>query len=734
MELESLEINGHEFVNPSPLPGVLLFEGTALDKRTGGDPSELSFSVAWEDGCEAVVGLGYVGSCYVGRGTVPGLAVELTADSELEFAGRIASQKIRRIAPGRYHKELSCHDKTWVLDRTFLGSSVHTSLTDSQIIEQIFAALPSVDISEIETIGTIDTIDLSSLSLRDAMERISERTGAEWYLTPDMVLVYRDPANASNSFGLSESPDDVSTFALLLDGTEVTEEAADQANSVTAKNIPYEETAQSDVSVSASSDDGQVSKQYAAYPPSSGSATVDTSATNMQARNRFIAATPGSITPTTTGTSDGHVGRVGASFPPDAGTNIQSDAATTATAQCSFNGLSYLWYNILLRFDTSAIPDTATITSATLSFFGLTTNSNSASLKIGYYAWSPSMSGSADYSSLPDDSALAATTLASLSTGNNTLNLQGLSNISKTGYTGLRFYVYTAATPTGINSLLINTGEAGSNVPTLTVNYSDGGTDYQTVVALVRFDTSSLPDTAEIRSASLVLNIEAKEDADSAQLGVEYHASSNWPIDSGDWTSTPANSAGGYTNLSSISVGQLSIPLSDVDANINKTGYTGIRLHIKCASTPTGDNRLDISSKDHATASLRPVLQITYAEVPLIEGSASDQASIDVYTEMQDTVIDGRIKSVGEAELRASVEVERRAWPRRTATVSFFKDGCRPAAMLYIESPSTGTYGQLPVRSISARWQSLDLVKYTAQLGFRKPSLERLLRKINRVA
>lgn len=730
MQIDSLLIGGNEYVEEHP--GVLLFDGTEVSLYGGGESATARLGVRWTDGDECVVGLGVCGSCYVGRGTVPGLAVELTAGGTLQFSGTVARVRTERMGPSDYRKELDCQDYMRLLDSRVIGSAVFTSQTDKQIIDYLFATyLPTVDTDEVEEIMTINSIDLSSLTLRSAMERISAITLADWFMSTEPALVYRDPGAASIAFGVSESPDGVSTFGALQNGVDHEEDFTSPANSVVAQNIAFEETQTDQYVPSAGSDDGHVYKEHTAFPPDSGSAVVDTSGSTMTARRQFVTASPGqSQGESAASADDGYTQKTAAAYPPDSGSVFTSDSSATFLVPRSYSPGAYTVGVGLLRFDTSAIPDDAEILSVELRLYvSGKTDTNGAQLGIEWYNWSPSI-GSGHYTSTTSNSASGYTNFSSLSFGTNNITLTGgSSGINKTGYTGLRLHTKVSGTPTGTNLLTVAAYDGGSNRPRLTVNYQTGGTTYRLSVACVRFDTSALPDSAVVRSATLKLYVANKADANGASVGVEWYTGA-FPIDSGDYTSTASNSASGYTSLTSISSGAwLSFNLTNPDSNISKTSYTAFRVHVSTPGTPTGDNRLDFNTSEHA--SLDPILEITWTETPLISGSASDLASQAVYGLLEGIVIDSRIKSTEEATLRAQAEVTQRAWPRKLGKVEFHQDGAEVSKLLFVDCPSVNLVGQLAVRSLKMRWETQTLTRYAAEVGERKKRLVDLLRQLS---
>jgi hypothetical protein len=125
-----------------------------------------------------------------------------------------------------------------------------------------------------------------------------------------------------------------------------------------------------------------------------------------------------------------------------------------------------------------------------------------------------------------------------------------------------------------------------------------GATAFTVTVALIRFDTASIPDNATIIGAKLILNLidgGVYTVADARALCAEWY-DAGAATDAGDFTTTAGVTAHGGTLLSSIAsvIGEVSLSLTNL-ASINKTGVTGIRLHITGAA-PTGNNRVHVAA------------------------------------------------------------------------------------------------------------------------------------------
>lgn len=158
------------------------------------------------------------------------------------------------------------------------------------------------------------------------------------------------------------------------------------------------------------------------------------------------------------GADDQEVQKNGGSYPPP-GSVLRSTADTTAYAERTSTG-SYYIRNILLRFDTSPIPDAAAVSAATLRLYVVkVTNQNIRSLRGEYYAWSGSLDTDYEADATAGTTAFEPVALASI-TGysDHDFPLTNLSFVSKTGYTSVRLHV-TGGQPAGTNAVQIATYE-----------------------------------------------------------------------------------------------------------------------------------------------------------------------------------------------------------------------------------------------------------------------------------
>ena len=320
----------------------------------------------------------------------------------------------------------------------------------------------------------------------------------------------------------------------------------------------------------------------------------------------------------------------------------------------------------LLRFDTSTIPAGATITSASLRLYVTGRSSVDARTLVAEWdndaAWPLNAS---DYTATPANTASTGTPISSLSpNAYNTLTLQNLGSISRTGTTTIRLHI-DGGQPTGENNVSIAAFEAGTATaaqlvldytppppppPSGTFTVAAGGDDgdvnvndmavkggypptgtpqpwatgsffgvrragplfggYEVRTGLLRFDTSTIPAGATITSASLRLYVTGRSSVDARTLVAEWDNGAAWPLNASDYTATPANTASTGTPISSLSPNAYNTLTLQNLGSISRTGTTTIRLHID-GGQPTGENNVSIAAFEAGTATAAQLV-LTY--------------------------------------------------------------------------------------------------------------------------
>ena len=199
------------------------------------------------------------------------------------------------------------------------------------------------------------------------------------------------------------------------------------------------------------------------------------SATSAQTAVVVAGSSSGSMTfSVAAGGDDGDVTVSGASYPPSGSPGVNA-AGGYFTAGRRFAFGSYYVNVPSLRFDTSALPDGATITSATLKVYVIKkVDGDSRNLMAEWYPGSSWPIDASDYSLNSSGSALAGSGVPSLTVGAvNSFALSGVSSVSTTGWTALRLHL-SGGQPAGDNYVQMAAFENANPEAQLVVTYSEG--------------------------------------------------------------------------------------------------------------------------------------------------------------------------------------------------------------------------------------------------------------------
>ena len=176
--------------------------------------------------------------------------------------------------------------------------------------------------------------------------------------------------------------------------------------------------------------------------------------------------------------SDGQASVTDLTTWPPISTPASSDTGTAQTLAKNWTGTQYVARVLLFRWDTSSIPDAATITDVKFKFYctsRLTVDGASFTLGAKWFnTWDGTAAGEYEFAPAPSD-ALSGVALSTItSNAENTLTLLGPSQVNKSGNTGLKLFLEGASTPLGNNSITVRTLDdttTTADEPRLVVTY-----------------------------------------------------------------------------------------------------------------------------------------------------------------------------------------------------------------------------------------------------------------------
>jgi glycosidase len=201
---------------------------------------------------------------------------------------------------------------------------------------------------------------------------------------------------------------------------------------------------------------------------------------NLAAWGYRVLSRQGTLPPTTqtatfsiaAGTHDQQVLRSGTLYPPNAGTFSRQATGTTVEASNNYQGSGgYYVRNALLRWDTSSIPDNATIKKATLRFWCTVRDpSDARNFVAEYRGWDGT--SQTDWSGTPPAAPIFQAPVSNITSGAwNSVAFTDLGGISKTGWTLIRCHI-SGGIPTDHNYVVISSFENTAPEPQLIVEYT----------------------------------------------------------------------------------------------------------------------------------------------------------------------------------------------------------------------------------------------------------------------
>lgn len=165
--------------------------------------------------------------------------IRQSVTNALLFAGTISKMEPTRLqVPADMVYTCSCQDYTTLLDTAVVLGDVYTNETDANILIDLLATYcPDISADFVSTVATIAGISFDYITMREAISKLAECSGAVWYVDANKKLHYYDPTTNPASFSLSDVPDYVTSFPYRLNPP-YTVDFSTPANRVTVIGAP----------------------------------------------------------------------------------------------------------------------------------------------------------------------------------------------------------------------------------------------------------------------------------------------------------------------------------------------------------------------------------------------------------------------------------------------------------------------------------------------------------------
>ena len=615
------------------------------------------------------------------------------------FGGYVATIETAKVAGAIVTYAVTCQDYSILLERCVITSAEsYTAQSDETILDDIFSTYCSaISTTPVTSVTASVTIEFpAGTTVRQAVEKIVEKTGAIWWITTGKALEYGDSADVDDA-----------PFELLEDAVTI---------------YDYD---------GAAAIDGAFTKFRSSYNSSTGFLSEDLTASNshglarVDTQNLQIGTRYTIIVEAKGGTRDWLAIVHEANGWGDIAWFDVSNGALGTQYGWTYKRIEEIddgWYRCYLSTVMDATGDQLNIYLDNADDNPINYNGDGSS---GLYIRRVTIMQGAPFRLDSFSHSLDGSRMA------NDVTVHGAGGSTSTvaehlGATGDDGHIYnsdpsTWPVPAGGQTVdTIGKVEVFSGWDTSTSQYVHR-------VGLWRFDTSGISSTAVIQSATLRIYVTGLTyDTADWDIGLEYYANSNWPIDWVDWTTTPDNSAFGYGRPAAAIPGWMEIPLTAPDTNISRSTYTGVRIHLRYsgAGSPGGLS----SFVAHGYGDTNPAqLEITYYE-PIV-GSDSDATSIATYGTLKRAIFDSSITSVAEANLRAQVEIAQYKDPAEFGALVARQDGLALGDLVQITSATHDIDDTFLVRGLRWSWPS-NIFQAAVEFGDFNPDLIDRLRKL----
>jgi hypothetical protein len=132
------------------------------------------------------------------------------------FGGYIKDVQRKFTTPSKYFESCRAQDYMKLITDVADGVTVDYSagsLTEKEILTALFAAYcPTITVGSYVIAGNLTAINFQNTSLRRAIDNMAAIEERKWYVDADLQLHYFASTGETAPFGLSDSPDDSTTY------------------------------------------------------------------------------------------------------------------------------------------------------------------------------------------------------------------------------------------------------------------------------------------------------------------------------------------------------------------------------------------------------------------------------------------------------------------------------------------------------------------------------------------
>lgn len=566
-----------------------------------------------------------------------GASISISAGSELLFYGEISAiDTSTQSRATRY--EVTARGPEARLDRAAITglswSNTTVGAIASSLVLDYSAGSIEADASRISDARAVSSWSVQAGSVAQALRSLAEAYPAIWSVGPDRILRWRPaslPEPSGRIYGMSSAE---------VDSLTISEDMGRLANKVTVISS-FDQITTTDWSANpASADDGYLSGSSSSWPPGSAS-SANTTGSTIEAR---AANTAPSAQTTISFAARARSGKTGGSWPPSTPFTPADNYISSIRWYPTGYDLQCQGFRINIPSGSNPIQQLEIILTVQNVADNASDNQNMIWVEL---------TDQASYGAATDEPSSYYVGVT-LTNGTHTFSIPPWYTWGDSVFvrTGIRYGV-----PAGLNQAEVTNCQ-------LRITYQDlAASQYEESRALIRFDSSVLPDNADIISAQLKLYCTDARNAAWAQLAVSTVSPSIWPIDTSDWNAAATERA----TAGSVPVGwnTISLPASV----INKTGYTALQLKIKTSAPPPSLSSAFARFSSADSASNKPILAVTYRTITAgVSATAQDAASQSQYG-LRALMIAQPGISASECARLAAEELGKRAWPAKAVTL-----------------------------------------------------------------